>query len=93
MRKGATEPGGCPGGAALCVNAGTHSQAPANLVPKKIDARCKARDTCSAALQPLLNYSFEEQQPIITSMETHFSLNETWLTFAFYRNNFQINKL
>lgn len=51
MREGVTEPGGCHGEPSLCVNTGIHSQAPENLVPEKIHARCKARGTCFAPLQ------------------------------------------
>lgn len=53
MREGVTETGGCHQGLSLPINAGAHSQAPENLVPKKINASCKARGVCSAALQQL----------------------------------------
>lgn len=37
---------------------------------------------------PPVNYNFEEQQPVIMDVQTHFSLNETWLTAELYWNNF-----
>lgn len=80
------------------INVGAHPQAPENLVPKKINASCNARGVCSARCSgfpfaPPVNYSFEESQPIIMDVQTHFSLNGTWLTVEFYWNNFQTNKL